>query len=105
MVKDSQVKPTSVSPRGSVCYVFGILYPLFYLLSIPRDKQSHFLRFHSFQCLLLFAILVPALCIRSGPVNYVAAFLILGWFVAMFQAGRGKTFRLPLLGYLADRLA
>lgn len=82
---------------------------MLYLLSVPRGKQVRFLRFHCFQCLLLFALLVPLLLVRSGPLSYASEFacpiLVVGWIVAMVQARMGKMFHLPLLGYFADRLA
>jgi uncharacterized membrane protein len=31
--------------------------------------------------------------------------LVVGWLVAMIQAGRGKTFKLPVLGQIAERIA
>jgi uncharacterized membrane protein len=93
---------------GLVCYAFGVLFPLLYLFFVRRERQEHFLRFHCFQCLILFALLTPLHFIDMSPLNQVAAFvfflLFVGWFVAMIQAGRGKTLRLPLIGYLAGRL-
>lgn len=106
---DDETKPRNDAQRGSICYVFGVLYPALYLLSVPRKKQDRFYRFHCFQCLFLFALLVPLLLAKSGPVSYVSEFLcpilLVGWIIALIQAQKGKMFHLPLLGYLADRLA
>jgi uncharacterized membrane protein len=105
MTNQSDAGVANDTPNGGICYIFGALYPLLYLLSIPRERQHRFLRFHCFQCLLLFALLVPLLYVKWRPVNYVSLVLIVGWLVAMIQARRRKIFRLPLLGYLAERLA
>ena len=91
-------------PRsGAICYVFGVVYPLLYLLSVPKRRQQPFLRFHCIQCLLLFALMCPlAWCGRFSKVADVAfPILAIGWLVAIIQAQRGKTFKLPLLGQLA----
>jgi len=37
--------------------------------------------------------------------KFVVMILIIGWLVAMIQGQRRRKVRLPLLGYLADRLA
>ena len=109
MAPNEEIKPTNGALRGSICYVFGVLFPLLYLLSVSRDRQNRFLRFHCFQCLFLFALLLPLLFVRSGVLRYVSALacplLLVGWIVAMIQARRGKMFHLLLLGYFADRLA
>lgn len=109
MATQNEAGPTSNFPRGGVCYLYGVLYPLVYLLSVRRDRQNRFLRFHCFQCLLLFVVLIPLLFVRSGPgaraTGFISLVLFVGWIVAMIQAQRGKVLRLPLLGYIADRLA
>jgi uncharacterized membrane protein len=109
MATQNEAGPTSNSPRGGVCYICGVLFPLVYLLSVPRDRQNRFLRFHCFQCLFLFTVLIPLLLVRSGPLAHVAGFisliLLIAWIVAMIQAQKRKVLRLPLLGYIADRLA
>jgi uncharacterized membrane protein len=111
---ETQVDTGTERPSGRICYVWGIIYPLVYLASVPRDRQQPFLRFHCVQCLLLFAFLGPLAYLgpfASGntKLSNIAsiAFLILtvGWLVAMIQAGRGKKFKLPVLGNIAERLA
>ena len=105
MTSISEATAKSDTPRGGICYIFGVLYPVLYLVSVRRERQHRFLRFHCFQCLFLFAILAPLRFVESRPAGYASLILIVGWLVAMIQAQRGKVFRLPLLGYLADRLA
>jgi uncharacterized membrane protein len=105
MTSQNAISATSDTPSGGICYIFGVLFPLFYLLSVPRERQHPFLRFHCFQCLFLFVLLAPLLWfVRSGPLSYLSLILVVGWLVAMIQARRRKMFHLPLLGYLAERL-
>jgi uncharacterized membrane protein len=96
-----------IAPSGEICYLFGVLFPLFYLLSRGRNRQSLFLRFHCIQCLLLFLLWVPFMFLRIGPTYISSAGFVLGlvgWLVAMFQAKRKKLFHLLLIGWLAERL-
>lgn len=89
------------------CYLFGIAYPAFYLLSVPRKKQSQFLRFHCIQCIFLFLFWTPFPFLDVGPAYIsLSGFLLglAGWVTAMIQARRGKVFHLPLIGLVADRL-
>ncbi len=96
---------------GRICYLFGVLFPLLYLFTVPH-KRNPFLRFHSFQSLLLFSLLLPWTFVRILDVSsvepamaFVPLVVFVGWLVSMIQAGRGKMFRLPLLGAVADWLA
>ena len=106
---EPQLLISTEQPRGQYCYLWGILFPIIYLLSIRRDRQHPFLRFHCIQCLLLFALLIPLACWDGTQVSKIAsiAFLVLlvGWLVAMIQAGRRKMFKLPVLGSIAERIA
>jgi uncharacterized membrane protein len=61
------------------------------------------------QCLLLFAPLIPLMAWTNKHVSNAASIAwvvwTIGWLVAMIQARRGKLFRLPVLGRIAERLA
>ena len=74
-------------------------------ISVSRAKQHRFIRFHCFQGLFLFALLVPSVYSRARPATLVSLILIVGWVVATIQARKGKTFHFPLLGHLAGGLA
>lgn len=84
---------------GAICYLFGILFPMVYLLWVPRRKQQRFLRFHSIQCLMLFALIGPLVWLeRLEKIAVVGvSLLLIGWLVAVIQAGRGKILKLPIL--------
>ena len=45
--------------NGSKCYMFGILFPLLFLLA-DRDRRDYFIRFHCFQCLLFCSLVADA---------------------------------------------
>lgn len=96
-------------PRGHVCYALGVLFPVVYLSFVRRGRQHPFLRFHCMQCLLLFALLTPLALWNSKHVSSIAsiafAVFMVGWLVAMIQAGRGRMFKLPVLGRMAERLS
>jgi len=96
-------------PDASVCYGLGVLFPLCYLTAIARVRQNGFLRFHSFQCLLLFVIWVPSFFVR---IHSAAVLLDLwfgaglaAWIACVIQGKKRKWFQLPGLGPLAMRLA
>ena len=94
--------------NGSICYLFGVLFPLLYLLSRPHDRNP-VLRFHCFQSLLLFTIWAPLVLLNRSIANPLLGLtVVLGgvaWIVAIIKAKKGKTFRLPVIGALADWLS
>ena len=106
------------SSAAVLCYVFGWLSGLLFLLFVRGDR---YLRFHALQSLLffgavnmfdfafLFALhtLTPFFFIPSFMLlmifllmNFVA---FIGWIVAMIQAGGGVYYRLPFVGDAAAR--
>jgi uncharacterized membrane protein len=102
-----QGSSTKDFPSGGICYLFGVLFPLLYLLSRRRNQQSPFLRFHCVQCLILFLLWTPFMLLRIGPayISSIGSLLgLVGWLVAMVQAERRKLFHLPVIGLVAERL-
>ena len=95
-------------PNAGICYSWGIVFPVVYLLTRRRNRQNAFLRFHCIQCLILFSL--GALCVLSHKgrlldVSDVALLVVvLSYFVALFKAAQHKQFRLPLISALAERL-
>jgi len=108
-MNDEDAKPTNStpeSPSGAICYLYGILFPVTYLLGISRDRQNRFLRFHCIQCLVLFVLWTPFLFAHRHALTSSVGTLVgfVGWLVAMVQAKRRKLFHLPLIGWFAERL-
>jgi uncharacterized membrane protein len=95
--------------NGGLCYAFGVLFPLVYLLSVRRNKQHPFIRFHCIQCLILFAVMTPLYFLSAGWMRNVSdvlsPILVVVFLVALIQAGRRKMFRIPGLGQIAEWLA
>jgi len=98
-------------PNGGICYVFGIAFPVYYLLFVRKTRQSPFLRFHSFQSLMVYGPLCVILLAedriawRSPGEAFIALLLTISWIVCIIQAGRRKRFHIPIVGRIAEWLA
>lgn len=105
----ADVQTKESAPNAAICYLFGILVPLLYLSSAKLRRSNAFLRFHCLQCLLLWCVWMPTFFLRVKAVEPFLALLSLlcavAWVAAMVQAARGKMFRIPGIGALAERLA
>ncbi len=98
---------------GALAYV-TILPAIFFLLLVPYNK-NRFVRFHSFQCIFLnIAWLVLWFGLSVVPLlGWVGFFLLplLGFIglilgiVLIFRAFQGQTFKLPVIGNLAEKYA
>jgi uncharacterized membrane protein len=93
--------------NGAICYFFGVLFPLLYLTSVKRSENT-FLRFHCFQCLLLFAIGIPGaynlLHLRQIRSDVWLFIFIILWLACMIAAVRGKRLHAPVIGNVAEWL-
>ncbi len=106
------------SSTAVLCYVFGWLSGLLFLLFARGDR---YLRFHALQSLLFFGIVnmldfafLFAIHVFT-PFFFIPEFMLLmiflllnfiafiGWIVAMVQAGGGVYYRLPFVGDAAAR--
>lgn len=96
-------------PNAAYCYLFGILFPLIYFIFVRRGRQKPFLRFHSFQSLLLMLTLAPGSFSHGLTEDYIAAvwsvICFVAWVVCVIQGLQRKWFHLPLLGALAEWFA
>ncbi len=106
---------------GALAYLTFI--PAIVFLSRPPYNRNRFLRFHSFQSILLCgAVLVVLLLLRIasfilpvvpmvGPLFVVLAWVVaviaavVIWLVVIVKALQGESFELPVLGSIAARLA
>jgi len=106
---------------GALSYLTFI--PAIFFLLRPPYRQNTFVRFHAFQCLLLsltaislaaalrLAALILVLIPTVGPllialITGVASIaLVLLWIVLIAKAFQGETFKLPVLGDLAEALS
>jgi uncharacterized membrane protein len=101
------------SLAGALAYV-TFLPAIFFLLMDPYNK-NRFVRFHSFQSIFLnvawFVLWLAVSVVRSVPLIGWAAYLFLPlfglvlWIVLIFRAYQGQTFKLPVIGDLAEKQA
>ena len=97
---------------GLLCYLFGFVSGLIFLLI---EKENKFVRFHAIQS-IGFNILVIVVWI----INIILAFIpVLGWILIillwigmfilwillMFKAYKGEKFKLPIIGNFAEKQA
>ena len=108
----------SDNAAGAISY-FTFLPAIVFLLLSPY-KESNYVRFHAWQSVLLDmtafvieiifgAIALLTLFLGAVAVAYVlraisVLWLIL-WLICLIQAMRGKRFKVPLLGNIAEKLA
>jgi uncharacterized membrane protein len=106
---------------GALAYLTFI--PAIVFLTVDPYKKNRFVRFHSVQCLLLWAagaLLALALKVTGlvliiipvvGPLFVVLVMVVTGfaafavWLVLVVKALQGVTFKLPVLGDYAEQRA
>ena len=93
---------------GLVCYVFGWVTGLVFLL---LEKKSQFVRFHAAQSLVVFGALsilafilnfIPYVWFLSAIVGLLGFIL---WLVLMYKAYQGEMYKLPIAGDIAQGIA
>jgi len=102
--------------RLAAAFAYCTLLPAAVLLFLPAFRKSSFVRFHSWQSVLLwgvffvasiFAILlsnvVGAIALLLTGILALLAMLFL-WIVLVLKAWQGERFELPFLGLFAGRL-
>lgn len=93
---------------GAFAYLFGFLTGIFFLLV---EKKSKFVRFHAMQSTILFggyflasAVLgsIPFISAIWRPLSGLAnALLLVVWAFLIYQAFKGKEYRVPMVGDFA----
>jgi uncharacterized membrane protein len=117
----SKVGRLTENIAGGIAYLTFI--PAICFLVLDPYRTNRFVRFHSLQCLwlniavallgillkvgglvlLFIPVIGPLLVVLSWVIAVLAAVFI--WLVLVVKALRGETFKLPLLGDLAERNA
>jgi uncharacterized membrane protein len=94
---------------GLLCYLLGWVGGLVFLL---LERDNRFVRFHAIQSILFFGTVsilggifsyFPFALFGLGGVVGLIGFI--GWIVLMVAAHRGRYYKLPLFGDIADQLA
>ena len=116
-----KVGPLPEPIAGALAYFSFI--PAIAFLVVEPYKKNRFVRFHSFQCLLLWgAAILGAIALKLaglllfiipvlGPLLVVLVWTVVGfgavviWLVLVVKAFQGLMFRLPLLGDFAAQRA
>jgi uncharacterized membrane protein len=106
---------------GAVAYI--TLVPAIVFLVLDPYSKNRFLRFHSFQCLLLWAtLLVMGIAVKLvglvllvipvlGHLLVALLWMVLGlgaiivWLVLITKSLQGEAFKIPILGEVAEHLA
>jgi uncharacterized membrane protein len=106
---------------GAVAYI--TLVPAIVFLVLDPYSKNRFLRFHSFQCVLLWAtLLVMGIAVKLvglvllvipvlGHLLVALLWMVLGlgaiivWLVLITKSLQGEAFKIPILGEVAEHLA
>jgi uncharacterized membrane protein len=102
---------TGMKPNvaGLLCYLFGWISGLIFLLI---EKESKFVRFHAIQSIAAWVVFfVIYLILWFIPVIgwIINIFLAIGmfilWIMLMYKAYQGKKLKLPIVGNFAEKQA
>jgi uncharacterized membrane protein len=105
---------------GALCYIIGIIIPLFVLFT--DKKNDKFVLFHAYQSLLLsgvafvlsiglsvLAIITAFLEAVSCIFGIISTLMVLGLFFvvlfAAYKAWTGEKYKLPIIGEYAEKYA
>lgn len=112
----------SANVAGLLCYVAGWITGIVFVL---LEKKSTFVKFHAWQSIMTFGVLMvaqiifsgilaaiairaaaPGLIIFAGVISTIIWILtIVLWIVLMIMAGTGKMWKVPLAGDWAEKQA
>ena len=107
----------SQNKAAGLSYLFRWITGLYFLV---KEKQNPFVRFHAMQSLMFFGglnliliVLLATIFLSVPVVSFVAILLVVlmelirffVWIVMVIRGFRGKYFRLPIIGRLAEKYA
>ena len=88
-------------------YVFGLLSGIiFYVL----EKENKFVKFHAMQSIVVFGAVfvlgiilpfIPVIGLILLPIVYIGSIVL--WIFLMVKAYQGETFKLPIVGDMAEK--
>jgi uncharacterized membrane protein len=97
---------------GLLCYLFGFVSGLIFLLI---EKENKFVRFHAIQSIgfniLVVVFWIIAVILAFIPVlGWIVDILIwigivILWILLMYKAYKGEKFKLPIIGNFAEKQA
>ena len=112
----------SANVAGLLCYVVGWITGIVFVV---WEKKSTFVKFHAWQSIMVFGVLMaahlilgtilgaiavvtfsPGLMILAGVMSWIIGLLgLILWIILMIQAGTGKMWKVPLAGDWAEKQA
>jgi uncharacterized membrane protein len=111
---------SGISDNAASAISYCTFLPAIAFLLFPPYKNSPYVRFHAWQSVLIFitafifdivlgSVALLTLFLGTAALAYIFrafSFLWLAlWLVCVIQAARGKQFRIPLLGSIAEKLS
>lgn len=101
---------TGENTKGALCYLFGWLSGLVFLLI---EKESKFVRFHAIQSIItnliltviLFAVEPESIYDDYTLYTLIALLALILWIVLMYKAYKGEKYKLPVIGDFAENKA
>ncbi|HTY82455.1 MAG TPA: DUF4870 domain-containing protein [Dehalococcoidales bacterium] len=94
---------------GLLCYVAWWLTGIIFLII---EKENKFVRFHAWQSIFTFGAIsiiqiilsfIPVIGWILGIIIWILSVIL--WIVCMMQAYQGKSFKLPIVGNIAEKQA
>ncbi len=108
----TDVKPsgTSENTKGALCYLFGWITGLIFLLI---EKDSKFVRFHAIQSIIINFVLMVVFFAVTPQSSYddytlytlIALLSVILWILLMYKAYKGEKYKLPVIGDFAENKA
>ncbi len=89
--------------EGALCYLFGWITGIFFLLF---EKKNKFVQFHAFQSLITFIILGFMITLFLEVDVIVGLLFLLEiflWIFLMYKAFIGEKYKLPVIGDFAEK--
>lgn len=120
---EATTKTALFPEKVAAALAYFTLVPAILFLSIEPYNKNQFVRYHSVQCLLVWAAAILAAIVLkvvglvlflipvAGPLLVFLAWVVaalaslLLWLVLIVKAFQGELFQLPLLGNIAERYA
>ena len=89
--------------EGALCYVFGFVSGIVFLL---LEKENKFVRFHAMQSVIVFLgiMIITAIPFFGWLMSVLIVPLgIALWLILIYKAYQGEKFKLPVIGDFAEK--
>ena len=89
--------------EGALCYVFGFVSGVIFLL---LEKENKFVRFHAMQSVIVFLgiTLITAIPFIGWLMSvFIIPLSIILWLILIYKAYRGEKFKLSVIGDFTEK--